>query len=187
MITYSELYEILRKEKYNEQLQLLPKRFFKEVSEYFNDKKKIADKKDDIFSDAISKTKKQFENAVALLKEIITRRQKKVINLALIAAKSGISKRDADNMCEGEKKLFETIVKELEQEEKRTEEIINGLCGEKHLKNQLIRFKQDTSEFLDMEENKLGPFKIGDIANIPREIANILLNNGNAEIIEEQE
>jgi len=185
MITYSELYELLRKEKYNEQLQLLPKNFFKEITEYFQDKKKMTEKENDMFSDAIIKTKKQYENAISVLREIITRRQKKVISMALIAAKSGISKRDAENMSDDEQKLFEIIVKELETKEKRIDEIISGQYGEKDLKNQLVRFKQDTSEFLDMNENKLGPFKTGDIANIPKEIANILINSCNAEIMEE--
>lgn len=185
MITYSELYEVLRKEKYNEQLQLLPKNFFKEISEYFQDKKKMTEKNDDLFSDAIIKTKKQFENAIAVLREIITRRQKKIISLALIAAKSGISKRDAENMSESEQRLFELIVKDIEVEEKKIDGIISGQYGGKDLKNQLVRFKQDTSEFLDMNENKLGPFKTGDIANIPKEIANILLNSGNAEVLDE--
>jgi DNA replication initiation complex subunit (GINS family) len=185
MITYSELYELLRKEKYNEQLQLLSKGFFKEIAEYFQDKKKFTEKTDDIFSDAIIKSKKQYENAIAVLREILTRRQKKVINLALIAAKSGISKRDAENMTESEQVLFETIVKELEAEEKKVDGIISGQYGGKDLKNQLVRFKQDTSEFLDMNENKLGPFKAGDIANISKEIANILINSGNAEVLDE--
>jgi len=185
MITYSELYELLRKEKYNEQLQQLPKNFFKEAAEYFQDKKKMSEKEDKTFSDAIAKTKKQFENAISILREIMTKRQRKVINLALIAAKSGISKRDAENMSENEQKLFETVIKELEQQEKKIDEMISGSCGEKDLKNQLVRFKQDTAEFLDMDENKLGPFKQGDIANIPKEIVKILLNSDSVDLIEE--
>jgi DNA replication initiation complex subunit (GINS family) len=186
MITYSELYEILRKEKYNEQLQNLPKNFFKEIAEYFSDKKKITEKNDEVFSDAIAKTKKQFENAISVLKEIITRRQKKAINMALIAAKSGISKRDIENMSDGERELFEIVIKQLDAEEKKITDLISGNYGGKDLKNQFVRFKQDTSEFLDMNENKLGPFKAGDLANIPKEIANILINSGNAEKIDEE-
>ena len=34
MITYNELYDALRKERYSEQLQPIPKRFIKEVSDY---------------------------------------------------------------------------------------------------------------------------------------------------------
>jgi DNA replication initiation complex subunit (GINS family) len=186
MITYSELYEFLRKEKYNEQLQTLPKNFFAEVAAYFQDKKKIAEKDDNIFSDAILKTKKQYENAMSVLREVITRRQKKIINMALIAAKTGISKRDAENMTDNEQQLFEIIVKQLEQGEKKISDLISGNYGEKGLKNQIVRFKQDTAEFLDIDENKLGPFKAGDIANMPIEIANILLRNESVEIIDEQ-
>ena len=61
MITYNELYEALRKERYSEQLQSIPKAFIKEVASYLKDKKEIANKKTDDFSDTITKTKKQFE------------------------------------------------------------------------------------------------------------------------------
>ncbi len=186
MITYSELYELLRKEKYNEQLQPVSKEFLKDVSEYFQDKRKIANKSNDDFSDVIVKAKKQLDHAVTLVKELITRRQKKVINLALIAAKAGISKRDVENMLDNEQQLFELVVKELEVEEKQINDLINGHSEEKDLKNQLVRFKLDTAEFLDMNENKLGPFKTGDIANLPKEITAILLKNGSAEIIGEE-
>ena len=44
MITYSELYEALRKERYNEQLQVLSKNFINDVAEYFRDKKNFSEK-----------------------------------------------------------------------------------------------------------------------------------------------
>src|SRR3989338_6691716 len=69
MITYNELYEALRKERYSEQLQPIPKNFIKEVAAYLKDKKEIAEKKDDDFSETILKTKKQFENMLKIEKE----------------------------------------------------------------------------------------------------------------------
>ena len=80
MITYNELYDALRKERYSEQLQPIPKNFIKEVSAYLKDKKEIANKKNDDFSDTILKTKKQFENSIAIFKELILRRKKKTLN-----------------------------------------------------------------------------------------------------------
>ena len=53
MITYNDLYDALRKERYSEQIQAIPKNFIKEVSLYLKDKKEIADKKSDDFSDTI--------------------------------------------------------------------------------------------------------------------------------------
>ena len=180
MITYAELYEVLRKEKYTEQLQQLQKGFFADVSEYFRDKKKIADKHDEMFNDAIAKTKKQLENAITILREIVSKRQKKVINIAFVAAKTGISKKDSENMTDNEKRLFDAIVKELETDEKNFSVILSGLSEEKDLKNQLVRFTYDVAEFVGPDETKLGPFKLGDIANLPHKIAEILVSSGKA-------
>ena len=49
----------------------------------------------------------------------------------------------------------------------------------------MIIFKQDIDEFLDLEGNKLGPFKKGDIVNIPQEIANILIVDNKADPVDE--
>ncbi len=187
MITYAELYEILRKEKYSEQLQTLPKGFFAEVSSYFRDKKKIAEKNDELFNEAIIKTKKQLENAITILREIITRRQKKVINIAFLASKTGISKRDSENMTDAEKRLFDSILKELETDEKLLDTVLSGLAEGKDLKNQLVRFTQDTAEFMGPEEKKMGPFKLGDIANLPQKVSEILVNGGKAVYVNEGE
>jgi len=186
MITYSDLYDLLRKEKYNEQLQSLPKTFMKELADYFEDKKKIANREDDNFSETIIKAKKQLGEAVIVFKELITRRQKKIINLALVAAKTGISKRDAENMTDEEQKLFETIIAEIEKNEKTLGNIIHGVHEEKNLKNQLVRFKQDIPAFLDADEQSLGPFKSGEIANLSKKIADILVSNNQAEYLEDE-
>ena len=49
----------------------------------------------------------------------------------------------------------------------------------------MIVFINNTDEFLDSEGNKLGPFKKGDVANLPSEIANILLIDKKAEGLDE--
>lgn len=186
MITYAELYELLRKEKYTEQLQPLPKGFFNEAAAYFRDKRKIANRSNELFNETIAKTKKQLENAISIIKELISRRQKKVMNVAFVASKTGISKRDSDNMIENEKKLFEVILKELEADEKAIMGVISGLDQGKDLKNQLVRFTQETGEFLGPDEKRLGPFKTGDIANLPHQISEILVNSGKATYITEK-
>src|SRR3989344_9332631 len=126
MLTYNDIYEALRKEKYSEQLQPLPKNFVNEVSSYLSEKKQVAEKKEDMFSDAIIKSKKQFENAISIFKEIILRRKKKLLNLAFIAKETGISKRDFENMLDFEKEMFDIIVKSLEESENKVSELMNG-------------------------------------------------------------
>jgi len=187
MITYNELYDALRKERYSEQLQPIPKRFINEVAAYLKDKKEIANKDNDDFSDTILKTKKQYENSIAIFKELMLRRKKKILELAFVAAETGISKRDFENMLAVEKDSFDDIMKALEKGDKQVSEILKGVdsSGGEKSKNKMIVFVEDTDEFLDLEGNKLGPFKKGDVANIAEEIANILLVDKKAESVED--
>ena len=185
MISYNELYDALRKERYSEQLQFIPKNFIKEVSVYLKDKKEIANKKNDDFSDTILKTRKQFENSIAIFKELILRRKKKILELAFVAAETGISKRDFENMLAVEKECFDGIMKSLEKGDKKIAEILKGVGKEDKKNNKMVVFVENTEEFLDLEGNRLGPFKKGDIANISEEVANILIIDKKVEGIDE--
>jgi DNA replication initiation complex subunit (GINS family) len=185
MITYNELYDALRKERYSEQLQPIPKNFIKEVADYLEDKKAISEKEDDTFSDSVIKTKKQFENSIAIFRELMLRRKKKILDLAFVAAETGISKRDFENMLAVEKESFEGIMKSLERGDKRIAKMLKGAEEDEKGKNKMIVFIEDTDEFLDLDGNKLGPFKKGDVANLSEEVASILIVDKKAEAIEE--
>jgi DNA replication initiation complex subunit (GINS family) len=183
MITYNDIYEAARKERYSDQLQPIPKNFITEVSNYLEEKKEVTSKEDDLFSDVIAKTKKQLENAQTLFKELMLRRRKKILNLVLIAAETGISKQDFDNMLAFEKDLFEDFMRCIEKSDKR---LMEGLSGgkEEEKKNELILFKTNVEEFMGLEGEKIGPFETGQVANISSEIAKILVEDGKADIIE---
>ena len=184
MITYNDIYEAARKERYSEQLQSIPKNFISEVSKYMKDKKELAAKDSNDFSDVIIKTKKQLENAITLFKELIIRRRKKILNLVLIATETGISKQDFENMLAIEKELFEELMSCMDVSEKKLNESLNGGKGETSKNNDLILFIEDVEEFLDMNGEKMGPYARGDIANIPREIAKVLSDGGKAQIVD---
>ncbi len=183
MITYNDIYEASRKERYSEQLQPLPKNFIEEVANYLKEKREIASKEDDVFSDVIIKTKKQLENAMTLFKELMNWRRKKILNLVLIAAEVGISKQDFDNMLAVEKDLFEEIMKCIDSSNKKMNELLNGK-KEKEMLNELICFKEDVEEFMGLDGENIGPFEKGQIANLPKEIAKILIDDGKAEVVE---
>jgi DNA replication initiation complex subunit (GINS family) len=183
MITYNDLYEAARKERYSDQLQSLGKNFINEVSQYLKEKKQLSLKDDEGFSDMIAKTKKQLENATTLFHELMTRRRKKILDLVLIAAETGISKQDFENMLPFEKSLFEEIMKNIEVSDKKLSEMLRGKSVEA-TKNELVMFKSEVGEFLDAEGDKIGPFEKDQIANVPREIAKILIEDGKAEIVE---
>jgi len=188
MITYNDLYEALRKERYSEQLQPLMKEFVKEVAGYLKDREEAISKEKNLFSDDLQKNKKHLENAIAIFKELMLRRKKKLLELAFVSAETGISKRDFENMLPFEKDTFEKIMKAINEGDKKMEKTLSGV-DENNIetqKNKLIMFKQDTDEFLDLDGNKLGPFKKGDIVNIAQEIANILIVDNKADPVNEE-
>lgn len=185
MISYQDIYDLLRKEKYSEELLQLPKSFFNGVAVYISEKKEIISKEHDLFSEAIIKTKKQLDNTLEMIKEIIVRRKKKILNLSFIASETGINKKDFDNMLAYEKELFQAVTQHLEKITKDFSNMLNGV-SEKELKHKLIRFKSDSKSFLDAEGNILGPFKEGEIANLPSEIVQILIQDESAELVNEE-
>ncbi len=184
MITYNDIYEASRKEKYSEQLQALPKGFIQDVSQYFKDKKEVAGKDEGLFPDSSLKNKKQLENAMVLFKELLRLRRKKLLQLAFIASETGISKRDFDNMFLFEKKLFEKIMKDIELMDKDILSELNGNIGEER-KHILVTFKEGVDEFVGLEGEKLGPYEKGQIVNLPKEICEILIADGKVDSMEE--
>ncbi|MEK6898086.1 MAG: hypothetical protein AABX28_01875 [Nanoarchaeota archaeon] len=182
MITYNDIYEASRKERNSEQLQELPKNFIGEFAEYMREKKEFSFKEDDSFSDVVNRTKKQIENAMTIFKELMLRRKRKILNLILIAAETGISKKDFDNMLDFEKELFEELMKCIDSSDKKVNSnMFNN--REKTDDKQIVLFKGDVDEFLGIDGGMMGPFKSGETAKIPKEIAQILIEDGKAELL----
>ena len=185
MITYNDIYEATRKERYSDQLQPISKNFISEVSKYLKDKKQITTKESDDFSDIILKTKKQIENAITFFKELILRRRKKILNLVLIAAETGISKQDFENMLVFEKDLFNDLMKCVDFSDKKLDEILKQKKLKEIQKNEMIIFKENVKSFAGLDAESMGPFEKGQIVNIPKEITKILVDGGKAEKVYE--
>jgi len=183
MITYNDLYEALRKERYSQELQPLADSFIDDAVEYFADKKKFGEKDSDLFSDIAIKTKKKLENAVTNFRELLRIRKKKILNLAFVASEIGISKKDFENLLGFEKELFEDIVKGLERADKN---LNNAMAGERQEKKyRLVRFLEDVEEFLGVNGEGVGPFEKGSVANLEREIVEILEKDRRVEVLED--
>jgi len=180
MITYNDLYLIVRKEKDSRDLQPLPENFLDEIREYIEDKKKRFEENKEL-NEVLTKLKKQFEDFETLLKSLFFVRLKKILDLACFAKDSGISKRDIEKMLPEEKEFFEKIVEEIERLDKNIKEKIKE---KKDLKNNiLVKFKENVQE-IEYENVVYGPFEKGNIANLPKEIAEILIDEKKAIKIE---
>ena len=182
MITFSDIYEAMRKEKYSENLQMLPKKFLVDVNEYFDGKKEFLSKEDDLFSDIAIKNKKKLDNAVSSFRDLLRIRKKKILNLAFVASQVGISKKDFENLLGFEKDLFEDVVKSLEKAESDQNADMSGGTKDE-ARHKLVRFLEEVGEFLGFDGSEIGPFRKGEIANLEKEIVEILESDKKVEVI----
>ncbi|MEK6898798.1 MAG: hypothetical protein AABW79_01750 [Nanoarchaeota archaeon] len=180
---YNELYEYLRKEKFSDQLQVLPKNFVDDVSNYLKEKRnQIGDGKD-LFSDEMLKLKKQYENAVGIFKEIILRRKKKILNLVFVASETGIMKRDFGTMFSFEQNLFEKLIHAVESADAELGNLMSGSTA-KTFQHKLIIISEPVSEFVSMDGSSVGPFEKGQLVNLAGQVADILVGDKKAVFVD---
>ncbi|MBI3334751.1 DNA replication complex GINS family protein [Candidatus Pacearchaeota archaeon] len=185
MLSYNDLYEILRKEKYSEVLQQLPKDFVESVSEYLNDKKDQAVQGDELFQDSVLKSKKQLENSIAIFKELMLRRKKKLLNLVFVATETGIMKRDYENMLAHEREMFDLLVKTFEEGDKALARGIHGKKAQEKKQHKMVIFNNDLEKFVDMSGIVIGPFAAGELVNLDAGVSEILVQGGKARFVDE--
>jgi len=83
-----------------------------------------------------------------------------------------------------EREMFEKIMQNMENAEKSLNEMMNG--KEEDKKNKLVIALQDIEEFLDLEGKSMGPFKKGQLINLPTEISKILEADKKVEAVSEE-
>lgn len=180
MISYEELYEILRKEKFGENLQSLQKDFVKQFSDYLCDNKRKISRKDDYFSEDVLRSKKEYDNSMTLFKELILRRKKKILNLVFVATETGVMKRDLEDMLPFEQDLFDKLMESV----KNADKSVSGLLDSCSLEDASLKIliKEDIEQFVDMTGEIVGPFKTGDEVNLDGKVAEVLISGNRAEI-----
>lgn len=195
-ITYETVYELLRKEKYETELQLLPQTFFNDVIEYIKEKQTILDSQraqKSIFSKEAEKTEKQIQNVKKILKELYEKRENKIVQLALFSSRTSIS-QEYQNMLLEEQEFFNLLLNLLNTY--RTGILFNlinlklpsislpkDIKTENKEKSKLVRFLYPVPRFIGEDLNIYGPFNEEDIANLPSRAANVLINKKRAQEI----
>jgi DNA replication initiation complex subunit (GINS family) len=182
MLTYNDIYESLRKEKYSEQLQPLGKKFVSLVSQYLIEKKKTIEKDSGFFSEDSVKLKKQLENAKDIFNELMLLRKKKILGLVFVASETGISKRDFENMLDFEKELFDKLIANVKEAEKKLELEFDSEVVENDMA--LILILEDIGELVGFGGESVGPFTKGEMVNLEKKVADILVEDGKAEFVE---
>lgn len=189
MLGYNDLYEILRKEKYSDALQELPKKFLEDFKEYLSETTQEPSPQSTLFSSSVEKSRKQRENSISMFRELILKRKRKILNLVFIATETGIMKKDYENMLQLEKQTFDKLVATFEEGDKVLSEILtseNNSIEDQKEENKMIIFNQDIEQFIDHNGKAIGPYKSGELANINIGIAKILVSDNKATFVDEE-
>ncbi len=106
---YEDIYEISRNEKFSSDLQELTKEDLRKIKEYFKEKEKGTqgqNQSTNLFA-THNRAKVQIEigNASRVIKDLLERRERKLINRAVFNSRIENSIRDTSNMLEIEEEL----------------------------------------------------------------------------------
>lgn len=215
-ITYETLFEVLKRERDMADLQKLEPNFFSNFVDYLNEKRKMMEKEDSLFSyDEKKKVERQIDNAQRMIKELYERREKKIINIALIKSRTKSNVIDTSSILENERKFLEEIENllnryrdsvmnnivegrsipylrpnfvEISKEQGNLEhsnrDFLDAVGKETEKKDvKLVRFLCPVPKFVGKELEEYGPFSEEDIANLPSEIADLLIAKARVEEI----
>ena len=235
-LTYETLFDITRREKLQEDLQKLDDNFFENLVKYVGEKTKHFEKapQGNLFSrNEKAATQKQLENIRKLISELYTRRERKIVNLAIIKSRTNSRLIDTSSLLEQEKSLFALLLKIMnkskqnilynllqgkipqslssqtqnQQSQQYSEVDSRNKMNKPEIKSELkppqpvetkpeiskkelenarkVRFLGSVPKFVGKELEIYGPYEKEDVANLPLDIANMLINKGTAEEIKQ--
>ena len=174
-ITFELIRRIQREEQRLPKLTKLPDNFYQNVNSYLQQKRKTADSMGD------RKIGLEVKNIERLIEDVFNRRERKILNNALIAVRTNIT---PENLTDEEKIFFDQLIDSIKERRKTN---LNQIFEEAkaEVKEAQIVFKMDMEEFVGSNLRKYGPFKKGDVVILPEDNAKILLEKGIAEKLTE--
>lgn len=115
VITYETLFDLLRKEKSQADLQELPKDFYGQAVAYLRQKERDVQQAGGFSSPTAQKVLLQFKNVQKILRELYERRERKIIEMALNRARSERNIIDTSLLLPEEQPFFEACASLLKE------------------------------------------------------------------------
>ena len=211
VISYETIFDMVRKEKNRAELQTLPPGFIVNVCDYLQAKRTLLHKGFDSSSPFEEKQRLilHIQNMKKLLKELYERRETKLLHLAQNKVRTGNVFVDNAALLTEEKELLEELTGLLDSKRSMVLKKMTQSAADRQLFDTQVFERQDTAQVEPPKEEKkepektyltlrflkdvpkfvgrdleiYGPYTPGDIAAIPRELANILLEKNRVEEI----
>jgi DNA replication initiation complex subunit (GINS family) len=190
-MNYEKLFDHLREERNNIRLQELPPTFYSDIIEYFRIKG--------------GSSSDQLKNAKRIIEEIYERREKKILNLAISKSRTKSSLIDTSALLPEENILFKQTVILMDhfrdeilkkvisdtpstdkilidqitatEEENTTQEIApKQETKQEEPANYRVKFLKYVDKFVGSNLEIFGPFDEGNVAELPKETADLVIS-----------
>lgn len=199
-ITFETLYDILMREKQRDELLPLDPHFFVNAITYLQEKMKIWEsisKDDDLFRlGERDHIENEIKNIRKVLKDIYERREKKILELALNKSRIG-QDIEIPHLLAEEQQFFEALAHVLDNyrhgvlfqvlhmkmpnvEDKKMVVEIEPM-QKKQKETMAIRFLHAVPKFVGSDIAIYGPFDEDDMANVPKDVGELLVKKKRAE------
>ncbi|MEA3430564.1 MAG: hypothetical protein U9R08_04800 [Nanoarchaeota archaeon] len=212
-ITYETIFEFLRNERNKLELQKLDDTFYNDIIDYLKEKKQITlGSDDDLFAQSEKmKVEKQLINIRKMLKDLYDKRESKIIAMALNKARTDSNIIDTSALLKEEREFYDVLCDLFSKFRKdvlmnlinaKLPELRKMVVGSEEtqsvsgtqvqnsdsepsadLGNKMVRFIHAVPKFVGKDLEVYGPFDEEDMANLPAEIADILVLKQRAEEI----
>lgn len=202
-ISYETLFDLARNEKNKEELQKLPEDFYDLVAEFMAQRLKTL-KEEQQRIDLYSVTEKeallkQINNIKKIIRDIYERREKKIMLMALIKARTGTSIIDTTSLLDVEKKMYQEFIDKFKEyranvldsilagntiARDKDKELIESLSEDEmkevFIEKKRIKLLQSVPKFLGTDLKEYGPYEEEDIIEIPVDLAEVLISKQRA-------
>ncbi len=193
-ITFETLYEILRLEKSNADLHELPEDFYVNVLEYLKQKEEsLSDLKQeaDVFSSGEKdRLQREFNSVKNIVEKIYEIREKKIVDMAINKSRMPETMINKRKMNDYEKDFLHDMVSlfdryregilrniiSLKKPKLEKSHHTNFEDDSKKKKTRKVRFKRNIPKFVWKDLSDYGPFEKGEIAILPKELANTFVD-----------
>jgi len=179
-LDYDELRKIYRLEKNSARLAEVDEDFFDSLSEFFEQQKKDYLQS---LTDIQSSKARSFSNLKKIILEIFNTREKKILNKALVASRTG--ELETSRMASQETETLKQLMLVLN----RHQQMLDGVFGTKPGKparqagsdRVVVSMTQNVPAFMGADMKEYGPFEKDKKATVPEKIASLLISRKLAE------
>jgi DNA replication initiation complex subunit (GINS family) len=168
MLTDETIRKISEEEMNSAGLSKLPDNFFEDVRTYLENKARLPRNESEQWT---------LDSVKRRLRMVHEKRERKILSAAPGFIYSAVV---PEHMTELEKKLFGKVVDNLKDFQKERD----GAADDKDANLVMINILEEVHKFVGMNMKHYGPFARGDVATLPAENAELLIQKGMAEKME---